>query len=597
MWYKGIKEQYPALWGLVDIDNTMIALLSPEEVDKELRNIFQLNAKVAIDHIRDSLTRRSCGFSGTLKTTREWTTSAKRSEALRALAPLMREAGMVVDSFEDETWHPYMRAFDEFKDVAAKDEIDDETKFGVRNAIEEYMGLARTQEGPWDADEDVDDRLLCEYILQEHDATECKGNSDGWRYVHGCEEGGEMSYIPSVSIKWFKPPEDPSAQYSSSDKWLTAMWDTQSETSDLSAADFWTRRFFRLGVPYAVRQKNGWVSHRARVVELSYHTFLDLQEACNRILGDVYADRLALLLLAARHDSSCALSTHFPALRFEGCKPFIKIIASFLTKPLPVMDRAALLKAKFFDPPRKSRLGISKARSFDSRSGDDPEPSGDKDPEPLASKQDWDAGCQKHVVYAAKTFIQALTNKKSSTSAPDVTSLLRPLLGPHVRELYLNGLRFVNDKHLDETIFAAGQQLPNLVTLDLSRTSVTADHVITRVCGPFPVGGAPPTPVTDLPFPNLARLNLNYTSGSVSVVGMRQLGATALVSLVHLHLRGKRLHGYLLREMCSLAPDRFLTLDLAKTNVQNIACLPQTQKKLQHLNLADGCVNAVCERM
>ena len=552
-----VKQRYPGLLGLITFDIAMLAEMTPEEVDKELPVIFQTSAKVALKHVVDSLARRSCGFSGSVENigTLVWSTGAKRMEALKAVGALMQESGMIVDWGEPDTWMPYARALCGI--VEDKYTWDDE--FGLRNAIETEMGLPCTQneKDQWDTKEDVDHRFLCEILLQDHDSTECR--DDEWRSLHGCNEGGPMSYIPVAFTGWHSP-----AKVSDQRKWLQEMWNGDAST----AADYWVYRFIRLGVDKQTREDNHWEGKptQPKITSLSYHTFLGLEAACTRILADVYAERLALLILAARHDHSCALSTHFPALQFEGCKPFVKLIASFLTRRLPVVDDDAMVKAKFFGTRKK---------------------------EDSASKADWDAGCQPSVVYGAKTFIQALVKKDDWSISLDVAALLRPLLTPFVTELHLNRLRFVNDKHLDEAIFATGQQWPNLLVLDLSRTSVTADHVITRVCGPLAVGGATQVPAADLPFPNLTRLNLRALGAGVSVVGMRQLGATALVSLVHLHLSG--VTGNSLREMCSRAPNRFLTLDLAGTRVQDITCLAETQKNLQHLNLSRCCVNAVGE--
>ena len=255
---------------------------------------------------------------------------------------------MVVDWDEPATWRPYFRAagMKEDNDIEYEIEYAMGTQFALRNAIEKEMGLALTQKDDWNKKEDTDDRLLCEYILQNQDPTECK-TEDGWGSLHINDNGGPMSYIPKESIRskaftrWFGPRQEPPPQ--SPSEWLKNMWVSNPST----AADFWVRRFVRLGVAAETRdgyRRRGVFQYRPGVGAMtgSYHTFLSLQTACKRILSDMYADRLALLLLAARHDSSCALSTHFPALRFEACKPFMKMIASFLTKPLTVVDTVAL---------------------------------------------------------------------------------------------------------------------------------------------------------------------------------------------------------------------------------------------------------------
>ena len=563
-----VKQKYPALLGLIPLDSAMLAQMSPGDVDKVLAQVFQVNAKAALKHVRDSLRRRSCGYSGSVDTKGSlvWSTNAKRAEALQAVGALMRDSGMVVDWEKPATWQPYVRAFEsldeeDYNAVELCIADGNELTFGLRNAIEEELSVALTQKDDWNTEEDVDDRLLCEYLLQNHDATECR--SDTWRELHGCYEGGGMSYIPGAKTNWFYAGKEPVPEPQS--EWLQQMWMSPS-----TEADFWVSRFLRLGVDAQTREANGWDKIcSSGIMHTSFHAFLGIQAASKRILADMYADRLALLILAARHGSPCALSTHFPALRYEGCKPFIKLIASFLTKPLPVVDGDAMAKAKFFDEV-------------------------DAGAHVTPTKEDWDAGCQTSVVHGAKTFIQALIKKDSSSISLDITTLLRPLLTPLVVELHLNCLKFLSDKHLDETIFATDQHWPNLLTLDLSRTCASADHVITRVCGPLAVGGAAQTPAADLPFPNLVRLNLNYLSGVVSVVGMRQLGATTLASLVHLHLSGLGVTGFGLREMCSRAPNRFLTLDLSSSGALDITCIAETQKNIQHLMLSHSCVNAVC---
>ena len=423
------RKKYPGLGCLIKLDASILSEMTPEEANALLPEIFQSNPRAAIKHVRDTLARSSCGSPTTRPL--EWTTNAKRAEAMEAAVALMRTAGMLIDWDDPSTYSHYEVL------LSGSCTEEEEKYFRVRNAIEREMGLALTQhkDYKYDAVEDFDDRLLCEHLLQSkytneyHHPAQCReypSDDSGWCYVHGQDEGGKQYYIPVVKLR----------ETSSSlkqNEWLKCMWPKTASTS----ADFWVRRFMRLANKAEPNGRRAG-KYNSFIHLPSYETCLELQADCHHIFDDLYADRLALLLLGARHDPTCALATHFLALRHEACKMYIKYIASFLTHRLPTVDAPTMIKAKFFDPNPKR---VESATS---------------DP---VSQADWDAGCRPSVVYGAKVFVKALAADHLPGPSPlDVTGMLRPLLSQCVVKLHLNRLGFLIDEHLDQTIFATGQR-------------------------------------------------------------------------------------------------------------------------------------------